>query len=432
MLNEKLQNCSFGILLLVTSLFSPKAFSEYVKLDGIVAVVDEDVVLASELLERINLVRETMIQNKVPMPERDVFVGQVLDRLIIENIQLQEANNRGVVIDDQTLSQAVQQFAESNGQTVEEFVVGLESQGTSYRKFREDIRLEMTLSRLQRGMINQRISISDQDISGLLNSPFYKDFFSDEYSLGHIRLDLIDNPSETDKERLIAEADNIVEQLRGGEDFGKIAAAKSSSSTALDGGSLGWRRAGEIPSLFAEIALEMEIGNISDPIVSGSAVHIIKLIERRGAGMQELSQTLVSHILIKPSEIRSDKESRDLSESIYQQLLQGAEFAELAKQYSDDPGTALNGGSLGWSEEGQFVPEFSEVMGKTETGQLSEPFLSPFGWHVLRVDDRRVQNISDEARREMAIDILFKRRFEEERQEWLKEIRDEAYVEIRI
>tara|TARA_B100000963_G_scaffold72299_1_gene60412 strand:- start:1378 stop:2676 length:1299 start_codon:yes stop_codon:yes gene_type:complete len=432
MLNKKLQNCSLGILLLVTSLLSSKAFSEYVKLDGIVAVVDEDVVLASELLERINLVRESMIQNKVPMPERDVFVGQVLDRLIIENIQLQEANNRGVVIDEQTLSQAVQQFAESNGQTVEEFVVGLESQGTSYRKFREDIRLEMTLSRLQRGMINQRISISDQDISGLLNSPFYKDFFSDEYSLGHIRLDLTDNPSETDKERLIAEADDIVEQLRGGEDFGKIAAAKSSSSTALDGGSLGWRRAGEIPSLFAEIALEMKIGDISDPIVSGSAVHIIKLIERRGAGMQELSQTLVSHILIKPSEIRSDKESRDLSESIYRQLLQGSEFKALAKQYSDDPGTALNGGSLGWSEEGQFVPEFSEVMGKTETGQLSEPFLSPFGWHVLRVDDRRVQNISDEARREMAIDILFKRRFEEERQEWLKEIRDEAYVEIRI
>ena len=432
MLNKKLQNCSLRILLLVTSLLSSKAFSEYVKLDGIVAVVDEDVVLASELLERINLVRESMIKNKVPMPERDVFVGQVLDRLIIENIQLQEANNRGVVIDEQTLSQAVQQFAESNGQTVEEFVVGLESQGTSYRKFREDIRLEMTLSRLQRGMINQRISISDQDISGLLNSPFYKDFFSDEYSLGHIRLDLADNSSETDRERLIADADNIVEQLRGGEDFGKIAAAKSSSSTALDGGNLGWRRAGEIPSLFAEIALEMEIGEISDPIVSGSAVHIIKLIERRGAGMQELSQTLVSHILIKPSEIRSDKESRDLSESIYRQLLQGSEFAALAKQYSDDPGTALNGGSLGWSEEGQFVPEFSEVMGRTETGQLSEPFLSPFGWHVLRVDDRRVQNISDEARREMAIDILFKRRFEEERQEWLKEIRDEAYVEIRI
>ena len=432
MLNKKLQNCSLGILLLVTSLLPSKAFSEYVKLDGIVAVVDEDVVLASELLERINLVRESMIQNKVPMPERDVFVGQVLDRLIIENIQLQEANNRGVVIDDQTLSQAVQKFAESNGQTVEEFVVGLETQGTSYRKFREDIRLEMTLSRLQRGMINQRISISDQDISGLLNSPFYKDFFSDEYSLGHIRLDLTDNPSETDKERLIGEADNLVEQLRGGEDFGKIAAAKSSSSTALDGGSLGWRRAGEIPSLFAEIALEMEIGDISDPIVSGSAVHIIKLIERRGAGVQELSQTLVSLILIKPSEIRSDKESRDLSESIYRQLLQGSEFAALARQYSDDPGTALNGGSLGWSEEGQFVPEFSEVMGKTETGQLSEPFLSPFGWHVLRVDDRRVQNISDEARREMAVDILFKRRFEEERQEWLKEIRDEAYVEIRI
>ncbi len=432
MLNKKLKKCSLGILLLVTALMSSKAFSEYVKLDGIVAVVDESVVLASELLERINLVRESMIQNKVPMPERDVFVGQVLDRLIIENIQLQEANNRGVVIDDQTLSQAVQQFAESNGQTVEEFVVGLESQGTSYRKFREDIRLEMTLSRLQRGMINQRISISDQDISGLLNSPFYKDFFSDEYSLGHIRLDLTDNPSETDKERLIAEADNLVEQLRGGEDFGRIAAAKSSSSTALDGGSLGWRRAGEIPSLFSEIALEMEIGDISDPIVSGSAVHIIKLIERRGAGMQELSQTLVSHILIKPSEIRSDKESRDLSESIYRQLLQGSEFTELAKQYSDDPGTALNGGSLGWSEEGQFVPEFTEVMVRTETGQLSEPFLSPFGWHVLRVDDRRVQNISDEARREMAIDILFKRRFEEERQEWLKEIRDEAYVEIRI
>jgi peptidyl-prolyl cis-trans isomerase SurA len=406
--------------------------AEYQRLEAIVAVVDDDVVLASELIARLETVRRSIKENNLQVPPGDVLVNQIMERLIIENIQLQEAEKRGVTIDDETLARAVTEFARSNNMTLEQFQQNLARDGTSYRQFREEIRSELTITRLQRAMINRRIAISEQDVQALLNSPFYQQMFSDEYRVGHIMRSLEDDASDADKEAAIKEAAGLIEELRGGADFAQMAIAKSSASTALEGGDLGWRRAGELPTLFSDAVLDMRVDEVADPIVTGSSIHIIKLLGQRGAGTERLSQTNVSHILIRPSEILTLAEAKDQADDVYQLLEQGGDFAELAKGYSEDPGSALNGGALGWSTPDQFVAEFAQVMAVTEIGQISEPFQSEFGWHILLVQDRREQDMSDEARRNMAMDLLFRRRFEEERQEWLKEIRDEAFVEMRL
>ena len=420
-------------LVLLALIWVPlQAGAEYQRLEAIVAVVDDDVVLASELIARLETVRRSIKENNLQVPPGDVLVNQIMERLIIENIQLQEAAKRGVTIDDETLARAVTEFARSNNMTMEQFQQTLVQDGTSYRQFREEIRSELTITRLQRAMINRRIAISEQDVQALLNSPFYQQMFSDEYRVGHIMRSLEDDASEADKEAAIEEATGLIEELRGGADFAQMAIAKSSASTALEGGDLGWRRAGELPTLFSDAVLDMQVDEIADPIVTGSSIHIIKLLGQRGAGTERLSQTNVSHILIRPSEILTVAQAKDQADDVYQLLQNGGDFAELAKEYSEDPGSALNGGTLGWSTPDQFVPEFAEVMASTEIGQISEPFQSEFGWHILIVQDRREQDMSDEARRNMAMDLLFRRRFEEERQEWLKEIRDEAFVEMRL
>ena len=211
-----------------------------------------------------------------------------------------------------------------------------------------------------------------------------------------------------------------------------MAIAKSSASTALEGGDLGWRRAGELPTLFSDAVLDMQVDDIVGPIATGSTIHIIKLLEQRGAGTQRLAQTNVSHILIRPSEIVTPEQAQRQAQELYERIQGGEDFAELAKEFSEDPASALNGGALGWSTPDQFVPQFAQVMSQSDIGEVSEPFESEFGWHILLLEGRREQDMSDEARRNMAMDLLFRRRFEEERQEWLKEIRDEAFVELRL
>ncbi|MEE2784940.1 MAG: peptidylprolyl isomerase [Pseudomonadota bacterium] len=404
----------------------------YQELDGIVAIVEEDVILASELRARYQQIVKQLRAQKVQVPPNEILLSQLVERLIIESLQRQEAERRGVDIDDETLTRAVLSFAEQSNMTLEQFEAALLEDGTSYREFREDIRNEIMISRLQRNLINRRITISEQDVQGLLNSPFYKEMFSDEYRVGHILLSIETGASESAVLAAAARGTKIVEELRGGADFANMAIENSSSSRALEGGDLGLRKAAELPSLFAETVLDMEVGEIAEPIQTSGAVHIIKLLERKGAGTQREKQTLVRHILVRSSEIRSEEETVALIESIYDEIVAGADFAELAERHSEDPASALNGGSLGWSATASFVPQFAEVMEGTEQGGTSAPFHSQFGWHVLQVLDRREEDMSDEARESMAMEILHRRRFEEEQQEWLKELRDEAFVEIRM
>ncbi len=408
------------------------AVAQYQELDAIVAVVEEDVILASELLSRLELVRKQIAQSGTTPPPNDILVSQLMERLIVESLQLQQAQRRGVEIDDETLTRAVAGFAQNNQMTLDQFRLALAQDGLDYVEFREDIRREMIISRLQRGIVNRRIAISEQEIDDFINSPYFQEQFSDEYSVGHILLAVADDASEETRERARNAAEEIVLALRGGADFRETAIAKSAGSRALEGGDLGWRRAAELPSLFAQQVLNLKIGETSDPIRSGSGFHIVQLFDRRGAGTQKVEQAQLRHILVQPSEIRSPEQTADLIRDIYARIQAGEDFEALAKEFSEDPGSALNGGDLGWSSGEEFVPQFREAMAATATGSLSPPFQTQYGWHVLEVLQRREADMSDEARKRLVVEYIHNRRFEEERQEWLKEIRDEAYVDVRL
>jgi peptidyl-prolyl cis-trans isomerase SurA len=413
-------------------LLGAAAHAEYRELDGIVAVVNEDVVLASELLERLDAVQKQIAASNVQPPPNNVLVSQIMERLILENLQLQEAERRGVQVDDETLTRAVASFADQNRLTLEQFRQTLAEDGVSYAEFREQIRREMIMSRLQRNLVSRRIAISDKDIDDLLNSPYYQQLLSDEFRVGHILLTFDEDASDSVVQAARTRAAEIVAELRDGADFRQMAIANSAASTALEGGDLGWRKAGELPSLFAEQVLELKPGDTADPIETSGGIHIVQLLEVRGASTQSELQSRLRHILVQPSQIRTEAETRELIQDIHRRLQEGEDFAALARQYSEDPGSALNGGDLGWTSGNEFVPEFREAMAATPTGELSEPFRSQYGWHVLEVQERRDQDMSQEARRNMALQILHQRRFDEELQKWQKELRDEAYVEVRL
>ncbi|MGD8830799.1 MAG: peptidylprolyl isomerase, partial [Pseudomonadales bacterium] len=383
-------------------------------------------------LERLDMVREQFKDNNAQLPPNDILLSQIMERLIIESLQVQEAERRGLVIDDETLTRAVTAFAAQNNMTLEQFAQQLEQDGRNYAEFREQIRKEMIMQRLQQAIVNRRISISEQDVDDLLSSPYYKQLLSDEFRVGHILLAVEPDASDETVQAAKDAAKEIVTELRDGADFTQMAVSRSAGSHALEGGDLGWRKAAELPTLFAELVVQMNVGDVSDPIPSPSGFHVIKLLDRRGAGVQTETQTKLRHILVMPSEIRTEEETEALIRDIYQRLEAGADFAELAAEYSEDPGSALAGGELGWTSGDEFVPKFQEVMAATPTGSLSEPFRSQYGWHILEVEDRREQDMSDEARRDMALKILHGRRFEEELDKWLKELRDEAFVEIRL
>ncbi|MCL4160011.1 UNVERIFIED_CONTAM: hypothetical protein GTU68_004728, partial [Idotea baltica] len=333
----------------------------YQKLDTIVAVVEEDVVLASELLSRMESVKKQMEAADVEPPPNDVLINQLMERLIVESIQLQDAARRGVEIDDETLTSAVRTFAGQNNMSIDQFRQALIQDGLSYREFREEIRREMIIGRLQRSLVNRRITISDHEIDAVLESPYYQQLLSDEFRVGHILLAIDESATDQAVAEAEGQAVQIVEDLRGGADFAQMAITRSAGGRALEGGDLGWRRAGALPSLFAEQVVLLKVGETANPIRSGSGIHIVQLLEQRGAGMQTESQTKARHILVRPSEIRTEAETQALIESLHQRLLAGEDFAEMAKEHSEDPGSALNGGDLGWSTGEQFVEKFREA-----------------------------------------------------------------------
>jgi peptidyl-prolyl cis-trans isomerase SurA len=408
------------------------AFAVPQSLDYIVAVVDDDVVLASELVSRGETVRGQMEAAGMPMPPDEVLFNQLLERLIMESLQLQMGERAGVRIDDEQLTEAIGGIAQQNGLNLAQFREALANDGMDYREFREDVRREMIIQRVQRNRVNSRIRISEEEIDAFLASPVGQAALSDEFRVGHILIAVEDNAGEETVLQAEARALGVYDQLIAGQDFRQTAIAESAGSRALEGGDMGWRPAGEMPSLFADLVLEMNVGDTSRPIRSGSGFHIIQLLDKRGASTQVVAQSKVKHILVSPSEIRSDAQTQALSEDIHGRIGAGEDFGDLARTYSEDPGSALAGGELGWSSSDQFVTEFAAVMNSVEIDEVSRPFKTQFGWHILVVTERRQQDMSEEAKRNMAVRILHTRRFEEELQNWLAEIRDEAFVEMRL
>ncbi len=420
-------------MLVACTLLMANAAHSYTDLDYVVAVVDDDVVLASELISRLESVRKQMQAANVTPPPNEVLFSQLLERLIMENIQLQMGERAGVRIDDESLTNALEGIAAQNNMGLSEFTNALAADGIDYREFREDVRREMIIARVQRARVNSRIYISDEEIDAFLASPLGRLTLSDEYRVGHILIAVADDAEPAAAAAAEAKANDLYQQLKEGADFRALAIANSADSRALEGGDLGWRKAGELPTLFADRVFELEVGETAPPIRSGSGFHIVQLMEKRGVGTAEMVEQFdVSHILVKPSEIRTEQETEMLIRDLHRRILAGERLDDLARRYSEDPGSALAGGELGWSEPDKFVPEFAAVVRATPVGELSEPFRSSFGWHVLTVKGVREQDMTVEARRNLAVRVLHSRRFEEELQEWLREIRDEAFVEIRM
>ena len=410
---------------------SHAAAAERETLDSIVAVVNDDIVLMSEyedrLAEWMPRLNESERNNPLLLA---ALREQVLEQLIAESIQIQEAEMRGIEVDDETLTRAVAEFAGRNNMTLEEFIADVAAQGNSYRALRERIRRDMTIDRVQRAVVTRRVFVAERDIDELLASPFFEEAISDEYRLGHILLEIAPDMTVARIDEIREKANRLVAELRDGADFAATAIEHSSAPTAAAGGDLGWRKESRIPSRFADV-LGLEIGAVAEPSQDSSGFHIVKMIDKRGASQQRAEQTLVRHILLSPSAIRSDEQTRVAIEEIHGRIVAGEDFAELAKQHSEDPGTRLAGGDLGWTTTEGLDPAFQRMMNLTGVDELSEPFQSSFGWHILEVRGRRLHDISEEARRNYATQRLYEKRFAERLDEWLTEIRDEAFIERR-
>lgn len=402
-------------------------------LDGIVAIVDEDVILRSELEERMRAVK-AQVQNssQANIPPDDVLRDQIIERLIVESLQLQMAERAGVRIGDEELNEAMRSIAAQNNLSLDEFRQAIQADGISYNEMREQVRREMAISRVQQGVMNNRIQITDKEIENFLNSERGEIVTADEYRLAHILLPIPDDASSSEISEIRDEAENILQQIKEGADFQSLAMEKSSGQNALEGGDLGWRKAVQLPTIFSEIVPEMEINEVRGPIKSGSGYHLIKLMRKRGAEAEgQIEQTRVRHVLIKPSEIRTDQEARELAESLRDEVVDGRSFEEVAKLHSDDPGSALSGGNLGWSRSGEFVPEFEAMMNETGQGEISPVFKTTHGYHFLEVTGRRVEDFSERFRMGQAERYLRNQKFDEELESWIQEIREDAFVEKR-
>ncbi|MGI9276883.1 MAG: peptidylprolyl isomerase [Endozoicomonas sp.] len=401
-------------------------------LDKIVAVVDKDVVMQSELNSRVENVQRQMASRNITLPAANVLKKQVLEQLVLENLQIQMGQRGGIRIDDWALNDAISKIAERNGLTLDAFRKQLEADGLSYAEAREEIRREMIINRVRQRQISDRVQISEQEVDNFLKSPEGQASTQVEYHLSHILIATPDNPTPEQVREAEKQANNISVQLEKGANFAEMAVTYSKAQNALQGGDLGWRSAEQLPSLFAKQAVKMQNGQVSMPIRSPGGFHIFKLLDSRGNEKYVEEQVHVRHILIKPNEIRSSLEAQMLSKSLYDRIQSGENFSELAKAYSDDTGSALNGGDLDWIAPKSLVPEFRKMMAETPKNVLSDPFESSFGWHILEVLGKRQSDISNQVRRNRVREILGNRKFEEELQVWLREIRDQTFVELRL
>lgn len=403
-----------------------------VDLDRIVAKIDQDVIMQSELDARLEAVHRQLASRNIALPPEEVLQKQVLEQLILENIQIQMGKRGGIRIDDWALNDAIARIAQRNQMTLEEFKQNLEADGLSFSQAREEIRREMILNRVRQRQVAQRVQVSEQEIDNFLSSPEGLAQMQTEYRLAHILIATPDNATPDQIQGAERHANDLSNQLRQGADFQALAIANSKGQNALEGGDLGWRKANQLPTLFAEQAIKMSKGQTSAPIRSPAGFHIFKLMDTRGNEKVVQSQVHVRHILIKPNEIRSNLESQMQAKKLYQRVQAGEEFSELAKAYSDDTASALNGGDMGWISPDVLVPEFQTVMNIIPQKVVSEPFRTTYGWHILEVLGKRQSDISTQVRRNQVRELLSNRKFEEELQVWLREVRDQTYVEIQL
>jgi peptidyl-prolyl cis-trans isomerase SurA len=411
---------------------TPKKTNEIVKMDRIIAVVDQNVITEQELADRVLTVSAQLEKQGTELPPQNVLEKQILERLISDSLQLQLAAQTGVKIDDTQLDKTVERIAEQNKLSVDEFKTLLEKDGVSIRKFREDIRNEITIARLREREVDNKLSISEGEVDNYLTTQANRGEENDEFEISHILIRTPEDASPEDLQKAKTKTQEALNQLAGNTSFAQVSAAFSDAPNALEGGNMGWRSGSQLPTVFVDVLKNLQVGEVAKPIRSPNGFHILKLTNRRG-GTSSLvvGQTHARHILIKLSEVVSEKEAKRKIDGIKERIDNGTKFEEMARQYSED-GSANNGGDLGWVNPGDTVPPFERAMNALGLNEVSEPVQTSFGWHIIQVLERRQQDMTKEAARLKARQEIRTRKSEEAYQDWVRELRDRAFVELRL
>ena len=401
-------------------------------LDRVVAIVNDGVVLDSDLEKQIRAVTARLREQKLELPAQNVLRQQVLERLVLQEIQMQHAGHAGVKVSDENVNQALEDVAKRNNMTLAQLPDAMAQQGIDYAAYREEIRKEITLQLLRQRDVLQHISITPREIDQFLDKQGKTPSAANEYNVSHILIAVGQEASPAQLDAAGKRAQEVYERAKGGEDFAKLALAYSNSQTALEGGALGWRKGSELPTFLTDIVARLKPGGVSEPLRTPTGYHIIKLNEVRGATAQAVEdQVHVRHILMKTNELADDATVRTKLMALRERILKGEDFAGLAQVNSEDPGSAVDGGDLGWSGPGTFAPEFEQALAPLKDNEISEPFKTQFGWHIAQMlGHRRIDN-GDELRRRQAMEAIRASKADEETELWLRRMRDEAFVEYK-
>jgi len=402
-------------------------------LDRVAAVVNDGIVLQSELDEQVILIGERLRQQKLDLPPQNVLRQQVLERLVLQEIEMQRADKAGLKVPDEALNSAMKDVADRNKIPLQQLPEALAAQGIDYASYRDAMRKELTLSLLRQRDVIQHISVTPREIDQYLEKQKNAPAADAQYNVSHI---LIAVPQAATPEQLDAadkRAQEVYTRATGGEDFAKLAVAFSNSQTALEGGALGWRKGSELPTFLTDVVAHLKTGEVSKPLRTPTGYHIIRLNETKNADDQVIVQQVhARHILMKTNELQDDATVRQKLEQIRERIEKGEDFAGLAKTTSEDPGSAAEGGDLGWTNPGTFVPEFEAVLGELKDNEISPPFHTQFGWHIVQVLGKRQFDNTDELKRRSAAEAIRASRADEETELWMRRLRDDAYVEYKL
>lgn len=401
-----------------------------IEVDRVAAVVNSGVVLESEVKDLISSIKLQAKKNNQTLPSDKALRIQVLDKLINDSIIMQMGDRMGMKISDAQLDDTLSNMSQENNQTLEEFRQMLVSEGENYEKYRENVRKEMISGEVRRNSLRRRIYVSPQEVNNLLSVMKEQTNADVEYRLGHILIEFPTDPTQEDMNAAKVRAEKVIELLEGGSDFTRIAMTSSGGANALEGGDLGWKTINEMPTLFSELVDGKPKDSIFGPIRTGLGYSIVKLVDVRGREVVEVEEVRARHILIEPSIILSEAKAEALLQELMDKVNAGeADFAELAKEYSNGP-TATRGGDLGWADPAKYDPAFSDALARLKVNEIHKPFRSSFGWHIAQLTGRRTLDATQQMNQQRAYQILYNRKFGIEGARWIKELRDEAYIDI--
>ncbi|SQH78176.1 peptidyl-prolyl cis-trans isomerase (PPIase) [Shewanella benthica] len=423
--------CKHLIIAILSLAMSHMALAENTTLDRVSVQINEGIVLESEITNMVRTVKANATAAGQSLPSDQALRTQVIERLIMTRLQMQIADRIGLHIGDLQLDQTIGNIAKEQKLTVEQMRQKISNEGMNWGRYREQLREEITLGEIQRIQVQRRIQVSPQEISNLVNMIEEQGLKQIEFQIGHILIEIPNNPTSEQLEKASNRANTVLERVKDSGDFRRMAIAASAGPKALEGGIWDYMNINEMPTLFAEVLSNAKKGDIIGPIRSGAGFHIIKVIDARGLQTKEVDEVRSRHILVKPSPILSEERAKAMLDKFVKQIRAGdADFAAFARQYSEDPGSGAKGGELGWADPSVYVPAFSQALNELKVNEISEPFRSSHGWHIVQLEERRTTDATDKFNTNKAHQLIFRRKFNEELQAWLDEMRAEAYIEV--